>query len=169
MKPSSTPRTIVFAAALVPIAVLGLAACGSNEPHNGGTKQTQDAETTAFDWDVAFATCMRGQGIDYPDPEKGGGVSQIKVDDEAAFGAAQKKCQTDIEKERGVRPVSESQRKKLDGYNKDNAETVDCLRKKGNEVEVFDGGFRPKGGTIPEADIEACSKTGSDERLDVGR
>ncbi len=58
--------TITFTAAL---ATLALAACGAGSTDTAN--DTSSAQDKAFDGALKFARCMRGEGIDFPDPKKG--------------------------------------------------------------------------------------------------
>jgi hypothetical protein len=147
--------------ALVGIA-FGASACTSD---TATPKETTSATTTAYDWDVAYAGCMREAGIDFPDPEPGdAGGGQVPVADEQAYQAADKSCTANVSKSHGARPVSDADRDKRDHYNDEYADTIDCLRKKGYEVEVIDGGYIPEKG-IPDADAQACSAGQSDQQV----
>lgn len=151
-------RPLVLAAAAAVALTLGIAGCTSSSTDSQKSSASNSSKTTAFDWDVAFAGCVRGEGIDYPDPEPGGsGAAQIPVDDQDAFLAAQKKCTDVVSGSKGPRPVSEAERRKTDKWDDIYAKTVDCLRKKGWAVETVAGGWTTKD-QIPDADMAECSK-----------
>lgn len=59
--------TLTLATAL---AALTLAACGGAGGDDAATKASS-AQDKALDGALKFARCMRGEGIDFPDPQKG--------------------------------------------------------------------------------------------------
>jgi hypothetical protein len=75
---------------------LGLAACGGGEPPaaDRGKVSAQDAQ-------LAFARCMRENGVDMPDPQPGGGIVAKKGEapafDSSQFKAAEKECRKHTE------------------------------------------------------------------------
>lgn len=83
-----------FAALMaIPFLVGSLAACGTGTPD--ADVQTPKAEQSFDDWQVAFASCMRDEGVDMPDPEQdgSGGASVTLGDGDAdAFQAASETC-----------------------------------------------------------------------------
>lgn len=152
-----TARPALIALAAVPVLLATLAGCSSDSSSGSGDRPS--ATTAAYDWDLAYASCMRDEGIDFPDPAPGQTAGRSKVDDEAAFLAADKKCTRAVDSAKGKRPVSDEDRAKRDSWNDQYAGTVDCLRKKGYEVETTDGGFIPKS-RIPDSDFQACAPAG---------
>jgi hypothetical protein len=81
---------------LVPLLAVFLAATGC-----GGGSEEGDPGAEKEEAPIAFARCMREEGIDAPDPppaERGFGFVQPGPgDDEAKFDAARKKCQEEVE------------------------------------------------------------------------
>jgi biotin operon repressor len=164
-------KGLAMAAPILVVALFGTAGCTSSSSDSaagsgsGATKSVADA---SYDWDLAYAECMRAEGLDYDDPEPGGGVRQTKVDDMAAYEAAGTKCTDQLTKDRGARPVSADERKKLDKWNAAYEKTVDCLRKKGYEVELTDGGYSSDD-DINDLDRQECSEGDGSKPLEVGR
>lgn len=147
----------------VPALLLSLAACSSGADSKEASPQddhsrVSDPRLTAFDWDVAFAECMRAEGIDYDDPDPSGKLEALEVDDYDKYNAAQAHCEVAVEGDLGKRPIDEAAREKnqkeADAFEK----VQDCLRKDGYEVEegrtyrdipesaYKKCGFRPAGG-----------------------
>jgi hypothetical protein len=58
-----------LAAALLALSALGLAACGEDTPSAAGSAGAKDKARQA---ELNFARCMRGEGIDMPDPSPNG-------------------------------------------------------------------------------------------------
>ena len=173
MSPLLRPAAITAAAPVLLVLLLALAGCSASDSDGGkasgsasGSGGTSNADDVSFDWDLAFAKCMRDQGIDYADPKSGGGVTQTNVDDEAAFDAARKTCTDGVTKERGERPVSADERKRLDKYNDAYTDTVDCLRKKGHDIEVYDGGYSVND-QVSKADIDECGAGDGSQRKEI--
>lgn len=62
--------------ALTATGTLGLAACGSSSEGSGGpTDRARDDKA-----ELAFARCMRENGVDIPDPGAGNGPQRIRLD-----------------------------------------------------------------------------------------
>jgi hypothetical protein len=86
--------------------------CGHLMEGSGPRRLTPEAQSRLQDAMVAFARCMRDNGVDMPDPEPGaGGGFRIRVgtggiDHESPqFQAAEKKCRpimADAEKKAGI-------------------------------------------------------------------
>ena len=62
------------AAGLLAVCALALAACGGD---GGGEAAAQSSEKERRQAALKFAQCMREQGIDFPDPQAGGGPVRI--------------------------------------------------------------------------------------------
>ncbi|MDR6868020.1 hypothetical protein J2Y69_002628 [Microbacterium resistens] len=111
-----------------------------------------DAEKEFQDWQLKFAECMRGEGIDMPDPSKDGASVTLEIPaDSTAFDAASNTCQ----KKLGTPPSidGKSEQEVLD----EQLKTAQCLRDAGIDVED------PKPGQamglpmdVPEDVIKKC-------------
>lgn len=80
----------------VPMLAIGLAACsptassGDNPTSDSGSGQ----QLTNTEWQLKYAECMRGEGIDMPDPSENGSVAMNLNDaDMEAIQAAAEICQ----------------------------------------------------------------------------
>jgi hypothetical protein len=110
-----TPTLIrPLAAALV--CGLAFAACGSDDPATGGapsgSSDRQDQNQEAM---LAFAQCMREQGIDMPDPQPGQGGIRLRAPEGTSpeqMDAAQEACRKHLD---DVEPpeISEEQREEF--------------------------------------------------------
>lgn len=133
-----------------------MSACGSagEDPNPGGTSTAGSFD----DYQLAFAACMRENGIDMPDPSADGSVRVPAVKDMTAFTEASEACQ----KKLGQPPAPDGQPTKSDEERlAEMVKAAECFRAHG--IEVPD----PKPGetlTIPmdaPSDVlEACVPNG---------
>lgn len=156
-------RSRLSAAALGFAALLALTtACAGQDAgqeslpaESSSASSSGDPEKEFLDWQLKFAECMRGEGIDMPDPSNDGSVSLSAPDDQAAFDAAMKLCQDEL----GTPPSSDqrSDQEILD----EQLETAKCLRDAGYDVEDPQQGQAfgiPQDAT--DEDLEACGIQG---------
>lgn len=139
-------RNLTTALAVGLLAV-GVLACG------GSDDGEEDAQASFDDAQVEFAQCMRDNGIDFPDPEPGGGPGGVAlegVDTESAeFQAATEQCQSIIEE-----AVPEGDRPDMAEIQDQLLEITQCVRDEGFQVEdpqVGGGG----GFQAPPDDLQA--------------
>ncbi len=103
--PSTTPtrRRSLFAAVLAVPLLITLAACGSSDSaqvaslNTGAASASASSTADASNSQLAFAKCMRENGVDMPDPDPNGGFSagQRNVNpSDPKFQAGLKKCQS---------------------------------------------------------------------------
>jgi hypothetical protein len=161
---------ILVAMFAAPLLAISVASCASGASGGGDATSAPKSESelakSALAWDTAKAECLRGEGIDVPDPKGGSGGSRqgIALDagqDMAAVSAAMETCQKKVTDERGERPVTAAEKKQ-------NAEAIEksrkmtaCLREKGYDMPDGQPG---SGGTItsqvgpeiPEDVMKAC-------------
>ena len=106
MRTTRSPLLVLLAALL---AALALTACsGGDGDEDGsevatlqdGTRDKGEGDTTSTTLDfqaqlLRYARCMRGEGIDYPDPGPDGEMRRVEVEpgQEAALRAAEKACE----------------------------------------------------------------------------
>lgn len=136
----------------VPLLVGLLAACSTGDPK---PEQSASSEKSFEDWQVSFASCMRDNGIDMPDPGKGG-MSQALRLDEANTEAFQTASDTCIKK-LGEPPAPPGGKKTEKEMLADQLKLAKCFRDNG--IDVAD----PKEGqglTIPEAPDDVMEKCG---------
>ena len=123
--------TITLSTAL---ATLALAACGTSSDDTA--KNTPSAQDKALDGALKFARCMRGEGIDFPDPKKegnglvkvGGGPGQTP--DSPRNRAAAEKCGKHLEQGGGAAPDAAQQAKFQDAFVK----YARCMRAAGVDI-----------------------------------
>ena len=125
-------------------ALLVLSACGGAFAGGDANPTAEDTEQGSFDEEVqalAFAECMRGNGVDMPDPAPGqGGLSE-------AFHAAEENYdQATIDEALAACEELLPQRAHEGGHDAERGETelalAECLREQGLEVpdNLFEGG-----------------------------
>ncbi|GAA1015721.1 hypothetical protein Aple_009850 [Acrocarpospora pleiomorpha] len=87
-------RTFKIAATLAALAFAGaaLAGCGTDTSTDAVPDQTPSFSSNE-EYQLAFAECMRGEGIDMPDPEDGGQVAAGSGD---GFLEAAETCQAKL-------------------------------------------------------------------------
>jgi hypothetical protein len=83
------------AAALLALSALALAACGEDAPSAAGSAESKDKMRQA---ELKFASCMRDNGVDMPDPSAEGGKRVFKVGGDSGiskekFETATKACE----------------------------------------------------------------------------
>ena len=116
------------------LAALALAACGAGGDDTA--TDTSSAQDKAFDGALKFARCMRGEGVDFPDPKKegsglvkvGGGTGQNP--DDPRTRAAVDKCGKHLQQGGGDAPDQAQQAKFQDAFVK----YARCMRAKGVDV-----------------------------------
>ena len=87
----------------VPVGLALLTGCNSHAPGPGsssGSDTKVSSTLSADDWALAYAKCMRAEGIDFPDPGKGG--IQLNTSNADAVKAAATKCEAKL----GPRPAA---------------------------------------------------------------
>jgi hypothetical protein len=102
--PTTAPRRRLgaIAALALPALLIALAGCAptpgdANSPGASGGGDIASTELTFADWQLEYAACMRGEGIDMPDPE--GDSQAIAIDlngDMGAFEAANEHCMDEL-------------------------------------------------------------------------
>jgi len=160
----------IAALASVPLLVLGLAACSPAKDGSGSTvKSESQIESDALAWDVAYAQCLRGQGIDAPDPSSDGNRQALKVDDADALERASGTCSTKVTGELGPRPVSAFEKKAQQEGRDEMRKTSECLREKGYDVsDPTDGSYILDGlENVPDEALEACGVAGGGAAVTV--
>jgi hypothetical protein len=166
--------------ASVPLLVLGLAACspsssGADSASGSGAKSDSQVAGDALAWDVANAQCMRGEGIDVPDPSSDGTSRGLKVGDGVdmdALGRASEKCTAEVTADLGPRPVTASEKEAQQESAAEARKTNECLREKGFAVsDPVAGGSGVSTGleNVPDDALEACGVSGGGAGVTVER
>jgi hypothetical protein len=157
----SNPRTsMLVTMTAVPLLLALFAGCGSDEtpdvgdgPGSGG----EDSVLSFDDWQLEYAACMRGKGVNIPDPS-GGSMQLDDGGDPEALAAATEECREEL----GDPPVPEG------GFEADDEQmtadmlkTAQCLRDRGYEVPDPD----PETGLslpddVPVEALEICAPNG---------
>lgn len=136
MPRTTTPRLIATLLLALPL-IAGLSACGTSgtgdpAPSSPRPESSQAPSFESFEeYQLAFAECMRGEGIDMSDPN-GGGQSISRADD--AFLAAAESCQSEL----GTPPVpargSGDGGPSVEELRQEHLEIAECLREHGVHV-----------------------------------
>ena len=153
---------------LLPLAMatMLLAGCNSNDSGNGGTPT--DTSTDPMAAQLAYAQCMRKNGVDVPDPKSGdNGMVQLGPGagslggDQGTFEKAQKACAKYVEDMGGTGPagaLSEADKEQM-------LQFAECMREHGVNVPDpdFNGGDGGVGFEIPsdpqgQANFDAAQK-----------
>lgn len=174
-----TPSSLA-ALASVPLLVLGLAACspassGADSASGSGAKSDSQVASDALAWDVANAQCMRGEGIDVPDPSSDGTSRGLNLGDGVdmdALGRASEKCAVEVTADLGPRPVTASEKKAQQEGAAEMRKTNECLREKGFDVsDPVAGGSGVSGGleNVPDEALAACGVSGGGAGVTVER
>lgn len=150
-------RATLTAALLAPVLLFGVAACSPQQEDPASAPETGTSDTPFFDWQLAFAECMRDEGVDVPDPENSsmGGMAVDSSIDMAAFQAAAEVCRTEL----GEPPApSESERSDME---QDALvwlrEAAECYRENGYDMADPKLGESPDFPTdAPQEIVEEC-------------
>ncbi|GAB7042101.1 MULTISPECIES: hypothetical protein [Catenuloplanes] len=121
-------RTLMIATLATAIALLG--ACGGRD---GAAEPDRDAgpPATYHEWSLAYATCMREQGVDMPDPKPGEGLSMPMGGPGAdATVEASQACRARL----GDPPAAEGAPKTDQEREEQQLKMVQCLREHGVDV-----------------------------------
>jgi len=102
--PTTAPRRRLgaIAALALPALLIVLAGCAptagdADAPGASGGGDVASTERTFADWQLDYAACMRGEGIDMPDPESEfQGIAIDLSGDMGAFEAANEHCMDEL-------------------------------------------------------------------------
>lgn len=150
-----------FAALLLAVPLIaGLSACSTADDES--TPAPEGNQTQTFDsfeeYQLAFAECMRGKGIDMGDPNNGG-QSITQADD--AFMEAAEACQSEI----GQPPAREGDSSKggdsADTLREEHLKIAECLREHGVDVpDPAPGEDLAIPSDVPVDAFETCAPNG---------
>lgn len=101
----------------------------ADAPAGGGSGESAKSEGAFVAWQLQFASCMREQGFDVPDPSGASNESMTIPDDLDAFETAADSCREEI----GEPPVT-SGRDPQELLERD-AAFVSCLRENGVQID----------------------------------
>lgn len=150
-------RSRVGALLTIPLLIAVLSACSPDTsdqiPNN--PPSVSSPEQDFMDWQLDFASCMRGEGIDMPDPKEGGATQAIQADELEAFDAASKVCLEDL----GEPPVPGGQQTEEEVL-ESQLELTECLRENGADVEDPKPGQALGLPEISEEVAQACGLVG---------
>lgn len=145
----------------IPCIIASLAACTAAAP--GVDTKTPGAEQSFEDWQLAFSSCMRDEGVDLPDPGSDGS-SEFTLDgiDPEAFETASASCQDRL----GPPPApAGGGASGSDDTDATRLQLAECLRDNGFDVpDPVAGEAFGIPADAPEDVLEACgvgSTTGS--------
>lgn len=128
MNTATRRRSRLAALAAAPLLLIALAACSPQS--SGGSGSTDTPAQGSTQWRLDFAKCMRGEGIDVPDPGANGAVPASGPEDETPERqTATKKCLAEL----GPQPVQNGG----DGdqqIGQDQLQIAQCLREHGFDV-----------------------------------
>ncbi len=96
--------------AVIPLVVALLTACSSAATSSDTDAPTPGAKSTitdATEWQLAYAKCMRSEGVDMADPGPDGSLSTTVTTDQDAYSAASKTCVAKI----GEAPTAPGEKK----------------------------------------------------------
>jgi len=153
-------KLATMAAATLLAALLG--ACGADDdtPDAVDTPGKDDKKSSvSFDeWQLSFADCMRGKGIDMPDPSAGS-MMLDNGGDPAAFDAAGEECRDEL----GDPPAPDGGGRTTTDEEvlADQLKVATCLREQGYEVADPDseGGLSIPDDVPPDV-LETCAPNG---------
>lgn len=165
---TTTPRRLGALLLTLPLIVglsVGLGACstpdstgrdGSSTPAPEG-QQTHTFETFE-DYQLAFADCMRGKGIDMEDPNNGG-QSITQADD--AFLEAADACQSEIGEPPAREDTTGNQGPSSETLREEHLEIAACLREHGVDVpDPAPGEDLAIPSDVPADAFDTCAPTG---------
>jgi hypothetical protein len=144
-----------FALLVAPVLLLGLGACGGTVPDadpGKDTKASTAAAKTMQDWSLDYASCMRGEGFDMPDPSSNGVAEMPQFDDDSGVMAAHETCVKKI----GTAPVQTGGKSK-EGMQEAQRKIAQCLRDQGVDIEDPKPGM---GMALPEVSEQVMAACG---------
>ncbi|OAN35317.1 hypothetical protein A4X17_10230 [Plantibacter sp. H53] len=149
----------------IPFLIGSLAACSSGSPDS--SSKTPKAVQSFDDWQVAFASCMRDEGVDMPDPEQNGsgGTSVTLGDgDQDAFQDASATCIDRL----GTPPAPAGGNPAVADAFEQQLEMAECFREHGYEMaDPVKGQAMQIPSDVTEEVMEACGLS-SDSSAPLG-
>lgn len=152
---SASQHVRVVAALLAVPLLIGLAACSApGGPQASGGDSTTGTEQSFEDYQLAYAQCMRDEGIDFPDPEGDGGMSvTLDAGNAEAMTAASDACRDKL----GTPPAPPGGTKSEAEVREEMLKMAQCFRDQGFDVpDPKDGQAFGIPADAPEEVFEAC-------------
>lgn len=153
-------RLALFGLAAVPVLAFVLAACSPTAGDAGGQPNEKPATAASseplYEWQLAYAACMRGEGVDFPDPDvNNGGVISLPSAGDAGAAEAAQKCGEELGNPPAMSPGE--QKKADEAFRKMAAEMAQCYRDNGFDVADAPAGEMPKvPDDAPEEVLDEC-------------
>lgn len=123
--------TRMAALAAIPLMIALFTACSSTAASTDTEKTEKPGASKITDrgeWQLAYAKCMRAEGIDMPDPSPDGRQTSSVTQDQDTFSAASKKCVGKL----GEAPTAPGEKKKSQQERIDEQRKVaQCFRDNG--------------------------------------
>lgn len=150
-------RGALAALAAVPLTIAILSGCsagGGGQPSSDGAERPSADAKSFDDWQLAFARCMRGEGLDFPDPSKGGLGVTIDQSNAAAFDKASTKCREKL----GNPPAAPGDEGKTDEQLQEEAlKSAKCFRENGIDMpDPKDGSTAAMPMDVPPEVLKKC-------------
>jgi hypothetical protein len=149
--------TTLAALAAMPLMIALFTACSSGSPAAESKKSDSPGASKFTDlgeWTLAYAKCMRSEGVDMPDPGPDGSMTSSRTVDQGAYAAASKKC-TDKLGEAPAAPGQKQQSKQevLD----EQLKIAKCFRDNGIDMpDPKDGFISAIPGNAPQGVLKKC-------------
>ena len=125
----STPLTALVT---IPLALALMTGCSAGSAGTGDTtpSASEGTYTDLHDWHLAFAECMRGEGIDMPDPDENGRVQATRMEDVELHEKASDTCTAKI----GDAPVDPGTEKSPEELKEQALKMAKCFRDAGYDM-----------------------------------
>lgn len=154
-RPARRPLGKLAALIAIPMLVGSLAACASGSPGSESASKTPSSTQSFEDWQLAFASCMRDEGVDMPDPDKDGSGAAISLGDAdpEAFTAASKTCTDKL----GAPPAPAGGDVPVSDRFDDQLRMAECFRENGIDVpDPVKGEAMSIPSDVPEDVLDTC-------------
>lgn len=164
---TTTPRRLGALLLALPLIVglsIGLSACSTPDTggRDGSTPGPEGQQTGTFEtfeeYQLAFAECMRGMGIDMDDPNNGG-QSITQADD--AFLEAADACRSEIGEPPARENSTDNKGPSTETLREEHLEIAECLREHGVDVpDPAPGEDLAIPSDVPADAFDTCAPTG---------
>ncbi|WP_426625477.1 hypothetical protein ACPPVW_05285 [Leifsonia sp. McL0607] len=166
MRSKTTTLTILAA---IPLVLSLLTACSSGVGSPDSDKSASDSPSPiadATEWNLAYAKCMRAEGIDMADPDPNGNTTSSAKGDQGGYSAASKKCIAKI----GDSPTAPGEKKQSAQETlARQLEVARCFREHGVEMDdPTEGQYTAIPADAPSDVITACLGEGAQGATQMG-